>query len=184
VEKETDMMLNAALVPPDWVQEEVDLLTTRVASILGGLEDVAVRPYLLPITGFGNLTSFDARRVLEALVAALGDVREPPMIRFSAPTIAPDGTVRLGISGDVDALADLAGFVPMAVERLRLYVDRRRFWPGLTIGRTDAPASSLDGLRGWIGSDWRASTLSLLRHWDATTAHAEVTVGTGTPIGA
>lgn len=173
------MLLNAAFVPPDWVQEELVALTTRLVPVLGGIEDLAVRPFLLPITGFGNLTTPDAGRVVGALAAALTELEDPaPLVRFSTPTITPGGDIRIGLSGEVERLGELARFVPVAAARLRLYVDRRRFWPGLTLGRTGAPTAALDGLADWVGSDWRAETVSILRRVAAgVTVHAEIGIG-------
>lgn len=176
------MLLSAVLVPPDWVQEEIQTLATRLVPVVGELQQAAVRPFVLPITGFGNLTTPDARRVVETLEAALEDVEVQPLVRFAGPMITADGVVRLGMAGEVDELLDLGRSVPTALGRLRLYVDRRGFWPGLTLGRTTALPSALEGLRAWAGSDWRASTVSILRNGDAATVHAELAVGSATRL--
>lgn len=176
------MLLSAALVPPDWAQEEVQALTTRLVSMVGELQEGAARPFVLPITGFGNLTTPEAKRVVETLEAALEAVEDQPLVRFEGPMITSGGVVRLGMAGEVDQLLDLARSVPAAVGRLRLYVDRRGFWPGLTLGRTTAPPAAVEGLRAWVGSDWRASTVSILRNGNVATVHAELAVGSATRL--
>lgn len=176
--------LSAAITPPREAQQELARLCDAVMAALGGLDDPLVGPVRLPITGFGNVTTPDAGRLVAALAEAVQVVDEALVVRFSGVAVAPDGTVRVGMGGDVDALVELARFVPIVVQRLRLYTDRRRFWPGVVLGRTTADPAALGDLGEWEGSDWAVPAISILRRsGDELVSHVEAAlpVPTATP---
>lgn len=99
------------------------------------LVDVPVEQLRLPITSFGNLTTHDARRLVDALSEAAAD-RGRPAVAFcggGALEFPGDRSVWARLDGDVRALTDLARVVTTTVERLGLFVDRRVFRPMLAV---------------------------------------------------
>ncbi|UMG91476.1 hypothetical protein [Nocardioides sp. TF02-7] len=171
------MMLRAAVVPP---AEALAELTTATADLrrVPGVDAVPPDQLDIPVASFGNLTTADAGRIVEVLRDAF-EGATGPVVRFSGVTLLdpeeqsrsarPRATLVTTLTGDVDPVVDLARFVPEAVARLGLMVDRRRFRPALTLGSVaadDAPrllATALDGVAGWAGREWTVPGLSLLR---------------------
>ena len=175
------MLVHGAIIPPSPVCEALaDVLRSvpeeaEVASVtqhkgrLGRLgrrrdesPDVAAAPMLdrvaparmqLPLTGFGNLTTNDARRLAETLQEA-GAAWSTPRVWFSGGTALDfpgDWSVWAKLDGDVDALAALARGVNQSVERLGYFVDRRQFRPMMSVA-TVTPATTGPFLEGVVGA--------------------------------
>jgi hypothetical protein len=107
------------------------------------LERLPVDRLLLPITGFGNLTTHDADRVAEVIASAAVDWHAPK-VRFAGGTALDfpgDWSVWAKLAGDVDALCDIALGVTKCVETLGFFVDRRQFRPMLSVA-TVTPATT------------------------------------------
>ncbi|RHW27529.1 hypothetical protein D0Z08_07520 [Nocardioides immobilis] len=161
------MLLRAAVVPPDDAVEEL-WTATRALRTVPGVTAVARERLDLPITSFGNLLPPDCVRLARLLRSSF-EGAEAPRLWFDGFRIEDGGEVVVGLSGDVEPIADLARFVPEAAERLRLYVDRRRFRPVIsfaTVAPTPSPAlldAALASVADWAGSPWPVPGLSLLR---------------------
>src|SRR3954447_6042220 len=126
------------------------------------LSHVPVERMVLPITAFGNLTTHDANRMVEAITAeASGWV--PSTVRLAGGTALDfpgDWSVWSRLAGDVDALSAAARGVTHCVERLGFFVDRRQFRPMLSVA-TVTPATTgpylqqvVDALEAFEGEEW------------------------------
>ncbi|WP_457109660.1 2'-5' RNA ligase family protein [Marmoricola sp. URHA0025 HA25] len=127
------------------------------------LEHVPVDVMRLPITGFGNLTTNDANRLVTVLKEAAAGWAAPS-VRFAGGTaldFPDDWSVWAKVDGDVDALMTAARGVPQVVERLGYFLDRRQFRPMLSVATVttattgpylEAVVAALDAFRGeeWI----------------------------------
>jgi 2'-5' RNA ligase len=125
----------------------------------------------LPVTRFGNVTSRDVHRIVEALRHAAAEWA-PPRLRFEGAVALewPGGeSVRAALSGEVDGLTAIARQVPTAVEELGFYVDRRGFRPWVSVGKvTDATTlpfltQLVETVGSYTGPAWPMTHLSVLR---------------------
>jgi len=193
------MLVHGAIVPPRAALEAVDAVIRAVPVPVDGepsppspkgflgrlgrhrvdveapppapamLEHVPVADMLLPITGFGNLTTNDAHKVADTIrAAATGWVA--PTVSFAGGTALDfpgDWSVWARLVGDVDALMTCARGVPQCVEGLGFFVDRRQFRPMLSVA-TVTPATTgpfleavVDALEGFRGEPWTADIVLL-----------------------
>lgn len=116
-----------------------------------------------PITGFGNLTSGDATRLVETLAAAAAAWSAVP-VRFAggaALEFPGDWSVWATLDGDLEALRAIARGVTESVESLGFFVDRRVFRPMLSLATVteattgpylEAVVGALDAFEGeqWV----------------------------------
>jgi 2'-5' RNA ligase len=161
------MLLRASLVPPE---EAVDELWKATSSLrrIPGVNAVAPDRLGIPVAAFGNLAPTDCLRLAQMLRSAF-EGADAPIVWFDGLRLEEGATIALGLGGDVEPLADLARFVPEAVEAMRLFVDRRRFRPWLTFGTVDPAtsptmlAAALQNLADWTGEPWAVPGLSLIR---------------------
>jgi 2'-5' RNA ligase len=174
-DRNTDpVIIRAAIVPPPEVVAELAAATAELRGV-PGVQAVPVDQLDIPVTAFGNLVPADVDRVADLLSAAF-EGAEGPVVRFAGMSISDDpgrrdgaGRVALdtGLAGDVDPVADLAKFVPEAVARMGLFLDRRRFRPAMAFATADPQASQLsavlDRRASWVGSEWSVPGLSLIR---------------------
>jgi 2'-5' RNA ligase len=129
-----------------------------------------------PITGFGNVTTGDALKLTEALIAAAATWARPT-VRFAggaALEFPDDRSVWAKLDGDIASLMTVASGVTQSVERLGFFVDRRKFRPSLSVatitGQTTGPylervVAALDAFRG---EAWTVEHVSLTtRSFDA-----------------
>ena len=117
------------------------------------LEHVGPDSMQLPITGFGNLTTNDARRLVDTLREAAAGW-SAPHVRFAggaALDYPGDWSVWAKLDGDVDALSAMARAVTQSVERLGYFVDRRQFRPMLSVA-TVTPATTGPFLESVVGA--------------------------------
>lgn len=131
------------------------------------LEHVPVERMHLPITGFGNLITNDARRLVQAITEAAA-TWDAPTVRFTGGTALDfpgDWSLWARLEGDVDALGAVARGVTQSVEGLGFFVDRRQFRPMLSVARV-TPATTgpfletvVDALDAFRGEDWTAAIL-------------------------
>ena len=126
------------------------------------LERLPVEEMTLPVAGFGNVTTGDTRRLMEALTAAAADW-VPLRLFFSGAEVrdSPVGrTVAAKVDGDLDAMTSIAHGVTQCVERLGFFVDRRRFHPVLEVARAtstttaDDLAAAVAALESLNGQEW------------------------------
>lgn len=163
------MHLHVGLVPPLPVLLEVDAALAGARRLVepeavrGGLfgrRSVQARPQLvglaldriptedqhLPLAGFGNVTADDARRVSDALTAL---AEGWPRLRLATDgaeiiDIAGGSSLVLRVSGDLEALATIARGIGHCVERIGIYVDRRRFRSHVEIARSFSTTAAAD----------------------------------------
>lgn len=185
------MLLKAAFSPPATARDELRALVTEVSHALPALEPVG-QDFRLPLTTFGNVTVPDAARLEAVLQEGFGGVDDPPTLRFERPALDASGEVRLAMEGDVEVLVDIARTLPFVAARLDLYVDRRRFWPGLAIGRLgegvdlDLAAGRVERWHHWAGTDWTLDGITLLRRTGSGfVVHSEILFcePAGVPLG-
>jgi 2'-5' RNA ligase len=129
------------------------------------LEQVPFERMHFPITGFGNLTTGDSRRLLGAISKAAADWAAPT-VRLAGGTALDfpgDWSVWARAEGDVDALGAVARGVTQSVQALGFFVDRRQFRPMLSVA-TVTPATTgpflesvVNALATFRSEDWTAA---------------------------
>ena len=141
---------------PELVAPELDLVPS---------DDLA-----LPVTAFGNVTTSDAQRIVDAITEQT-EGWAAPTLHFAGGTALDfpgDRSVWAKVDGDVSDLMSIARGVPQSVERLGFFVDRRVFRPMLSVATvtesTTAPDlnSVVDALNDFRGQDWRIDAVVLL----------------------
>ena len=193
------MRLSAAIVPPRSVLEELAEVARldRTAAVpqpaprgllrrLSGrssapapvapvddreLDRPTVDRMYLPITSFGNVTTGDAVKLANALRAEAETWRRPE-VRFAggaALEFKGDESVWAKLDGDIDALMTIGRGVPLLVQRLGFFVDRRQFRPWLSVGtitdHTTAPylQEVVDALDAFEGRTWTVESVVLMK---------------------
>jgi len=125
----------------------------------------------LPVSGFGNVTLADSRRLAAALRTAVASWPRP-QLHFSGATALEwpgDEAVWAKLGGDVDGLMTVARGVPMVVQRLGFFVDRRQFRPWMAVGTINAGTTApyleqlVAALTAHRGSGWVLDHVSLMR---------------------
>lgn len=153
-------------------------------------DDIPISDLRLSIAGFGNVTTGDARRIVERLTAVASQWPTPVVFFSGATTVdfSTDRCVWAKLHGDIDALTSIARSVTQSVEGLGFFVDRRRFHPLLslaygTAAATDADlANIVDALERFRGQDWVVDSLVLTTQvFDG--AHAESREFARIPLG-
>ena len=125
----------------------------------------------IPITNFGNVTLADAR-ALETAIGREAANWPAPKLRFTGGTALEwrgDESVWAKLEGDVDELAQVGKGVPVVVQRLGFFVDRRQFRPWLSVGTiTDATSAPylerlVGALEAFEGQSWVLEQVTVLR---------------------
>lgn len=125
----------------------------------------------LPITAFGNVTRGDSIKLADALRTEAAGWR-PPTVSLAGGTALEfpgDESVWVKLDGDVDGLMAIGRGVPLVVQRLGFFVDRRVFRPWLSIGtitsETTAPflEKVVESLEGYRSRAWTIEHISLMR---------------------
>jgi RNA 2',3'-cyclic 3'-phosphodiesterase len=125
----------------------------------------------LPITAFGNVTRGDSIKLANALRTEAAGWR-PPTVSLAGGTALEfpgDESVWVKLDGDVDGLLAIGRGVPLVVQRLGFFVDRRVFRPWLSIGtitsETTAPflEKVVASLEGYRSRAWTIEHISLMR---------------------
>jgi 2'-5' RNA ligase len=153
-------------VPPQEAVEDLQKGLHRLWE-MPGVTAVAPVQLEIAVAAFGNLLMPDCHRLASRLRSAF-EGADGPVIRFAGVSVAESGAIEVGLAGELEPLADLARFVSEASEKLRLFVDRRRFRPHLRVAAVEpgAPAdrlrSEIGPLVSWSGAPWRVRGLSLL----------------------
>jgi hypothetical protein len=127
-------------------------------------EDLAIEPI-----GFGNLSKDDSDRLIDLLTEAAREWPQPRLQVKGGVALDWEGDdgVWATLEGDVDALKEIARSIPQVVQRLNLYVDRRRFRPLVRLGTitddTSVPylEALLEDLSGFEGATWVQKTLPI-----------------------
>jgi 2'-5' RNA ligase len=169
------MRLLAAVVPPPAVLEDLAGQVRAVGPDSPELDAVPVESLHLRITSFGNVTLADGR-ALHAAIAREAATWKAPELRFAGGTALEwrgDESVWAKLDGDVDSLMQIGRGVPVVVQRLGFFVDRRQFRPWLPVGTitdvTTAPYLErlVAALEGYHGPSWVLDEISILRRLPA-----------------
>ena len=124
----------------------------------------------IPITGFGNVTLGDSVKLADAMRSGAATWRRPE-VRFHGGTALEfpgDESVWAKLTGELDVLMTIAGGVPMVVQRLGFFVDRRQFRPWLSVGTItdDTTAPYLErvvaALEEFEGRQWKVDSVWLM----------------------
>ena len=146
------------------------------------LELISAEQMNLPITGFGNVTPGDARRLTEAISAAAATWASPTVCFTGGTALETPGdrSVWVGLEGDVAELMSVGRGVTQSVEPLGFFVDRRKFRPSMAVAtvteHTTTPylQSVLDALDAFRGQPWAVEDVLLTkRSFDAGLPKAE-----------
>ena len=135
------------------------------------LDRPTVDEMYLPITHFGNVTAGDSVKLANALRAESATWRRPE-VRFrggAALEFPGDESVWAKLEGDIDDLMTIGRGVPLLVQRLGFFVDRRQFRPWLAVGtitdHTTAPylQEIVDALDAFEGRTWTVDSVMLMK---------------------
>jgi len=137
--------------------------------LVPALNRLALDELALPVTAFGNVTTADANRIVDAITEETRGWNAPTL-HFEGGTALDfpgDPSVWAKVDGDVSALAAIAGGVPRSVEHIGFFVDRRVFRPMLAVATvteaTVAPDLNavVDALNRFRGQDWQIDAVVL-----------------------
>src|SRR3712207_6445413 len=141
------MRLEAALLPPPQVQED---LAARIRAVPGTSTQLAAVPaerLYLRLASFGKVTRGDAEALRAALVTELA-ARPPVQLRFAGgKALEPigDDSVWTQLDGDTDAVGDLGQVVVREALKVGFAVDRRISRRLMRVGRVTG-ATTVDYL--------------------------------------
>ena len=140
-----------------------------------GLADVGV-----PLTGFGNVTTNDARRITQALRSACGALGGSIVHLTGCVPLAPPEQALLAVElreppslgavpGAVHPLRTISSTVVRSVEQVGFFCDRRAFRPHVPLGEVtpDATPAYLQSLGraldAHLSDAWEVTHVSVLR---------------------
>lgn len=160
-------MMSTAVVPPEGVLEQLCVLGASLSAI--GISPVPPEEMYVLLARFGNLTEDQVPRLADALANGLAD-SPVATVGFAPPRLVDGQDVFVELTGEVDVVAGLARVVPKIAEKVRLYVDRRIFRPGIVVASVDpadgrplvAERVTYAGAR-WASDPWLAEGVSLVR---------------------
>jgi hypothetical protein len=132
---------------------------------------VAAAGMYLPLAGFGNVTLADSRLLVDALRTEAATLDRPSVCLAggTAMEFPGDDAVWAKLDGDVETVLTISRAVPMVVQRLGFFVDRRQFRPWLAVGTitgtTTAPhlEKVVACLEGYRSESWTVGHISVLR---------------------
>ena len=169
------MRVLAAIIPPAHVLKELAEVVRTAGPDTPELDAVAPESMHIMITNFGNVTLADAR-ALQSAIAREAATWPAPELRFSGGTALEwrgDESVWAKLEGDVDELNQVGRGVPVVVQRLGFFVDRRQFRSWLSVGTitdvTSAPYLErlVGALDAFEGQPWTLEHISVLRRLPA-----------------
>lgn len=126
----------------------------------------------VPMARFGNLTVPESMRLAEEIGADAAGWPAPRLYAEGLGATVTEGSLAVGLHGDVDELTDIARGVTRSVERLGLFVDRRAFRAALVVatvrvGAGPGSSEDVDRVNGVLaahrGAPWIVDHLSLLK---------------------
>lgn len=146
----------------------------RPLTVVVGSPELDIPPLELmhiPITGFGNVTLGDSGTLAAALrdEAAAWAPAQVAIAGGTALEFPGDTSVWAKLDGDLDALTTIGRGVPLVVQRLGFFVDRRQFRPWLSVGtitdETTAPYLErlVAALEAYRSTSWTIDHVSLMR---------------------
>lgn len=154
------------------------------------LDSPDVEDMYIALAGFGNVTLADATKLGAALrpQVAKWSMAELTFSGAAALEFPGDQSVWAKLDGDLDALNAIGKGVPLAVQRMGYFVDRRKFRPWLSVGTitdtTSAPylerlVAALDAFRG---EPWTVDGVSLMKGVPGTDTHRRFEVVEWMPL--
>jgi RNA 2',3'-cyclic 3'-phosphodiesterase len=150
------------------VREDPQQLTESTTHELSSPD---VEDMYIALAGFGNVTLSDATKLAAALRPQVATWSAPQLVFSGAAALEfpGDQSVWSKLDGDLESLNAIGKGVPLAVQRMGYFVDRRKFRPWLPVGTitetTTAPylerlVAALDEFRG---QPWRVEGVSLMK---------------------
>jgi RNA 2',3'-cyclic 3'-phosphodiesterase len=135
------------------------------------LDTVPAAAMYLPLTAFGNVTRGDSLKLADALRTEAATWR-PATVSLAGGTALEfpgDESVWAKLDGDLDALMAVGRGVPMVVQRLGFFVDRRVFRPWLSVGTITSETSApflekvVASLEAYRSRPWTIDHISFMR---------------------
>jgi 2'-5' RNA ligase len=135
------------------------------------LDAPEVHEMYIPLAGFGNVTLGDSVKLADALRPQVATWRRPELVFTGGGALEFQGdlSVWIKLDGDLDGLNAIGRGVPLVVQRMGFFVDRRQFRPWLSVGTitdaTSAPylerlVAALDAFRS---EPWTVESVSLMK---------------------
>jgi 2'-5' RNA ligase len=135
------------------------------------LDTPDVEEMYLPLAGFGNVTLRDSTQLANSLRSEVATWQRAKLVFTGSAALEfpGDTSVWVKLDGDLDALNAIGKGVPLVVQRMGYFVDRRKFRPWLSVGTitdsTTAPflerlVAALDEFRG---QPWTVEGVSLMK---------------------
>src|SRR3954447_13749068 len=165
------MRLEAALLPPREVQEDLAAGIRAVPGTSTQLTPVPAERLYLRLAAFGKGTRGDALALRTALVDDLA-TRPPVRLRFAGGTaLEPigDDSVYAELQGDTDTVAEVGKVVVSEALKVGFALDRRLSRRLVRVGRVtpdttvDYLERALDRLASYAGPWWECREVSLMR---------------------
>jgi hypothetical protein len=159
--------LTASILPPDDV---LDHLSSALHDDLAQTDQIVWEHrsrWRIRLANFGVVVREDAVRVTESLAERITAIGAPSLRLEEIRPLPTDGddSVWVGIGGDADLLAEIAGEIPRWTHEIGFVPDRRRYYGGIRLGRVSASTTVtyLEGLTarfgGYEGPVWTAPEL-------------------------
>jgi 2'-5' RNA ligase len=174
------MLLRAAAVPSLEAREHLAAVVEATVEPGQGVAPIPAERLHVVLAQFGNLPTEEVPRLTTALAEWMPDLGPAPTLRMAGGGVADERSHRVVVarmSGDVGRLSEVARDVGAVAATRRLYVDRRRFQPALSVAALDpgAPADAAAGLLAALetyeGPAWTLAGVSLMRaSWAETAA--------------
>ena len=135
------------------------------------LDTPPVEAMHLPLAGFGNVTLGDSVKLAKALRTEAATWRRPTLTFAGGAALEfpGDESVWVKVDGDLEGLMTISRSVPLLVQRLGFFVDRRQFRPWLAVGKITAATTApylealVQLLENYRGQEWTIDDLALMR---------------------
>jgi RNA 2',3'-cyclic 3'-phosphodiesterase len=135
------------------------------------LDAADIEHMYLPLASFGNVAQRDATQLANSLRPQVATWQRASLVFSGAAALEfpGDQAVWVKLQGDLDALQAIGKGVPLAVQRMGYFVDRRKFRPWLSVGTitdtTTAPYLErlVAALEAFRGQPWTVEGISLMK---------------------
>lgn len=165
------MRMQAVVLPPGEVQEDVAATVASVRGTQEQLDVVPTRLLHLRLANFGKVSLSDAQALHATLGRAVAE-SSPMRLHFRSGTALDpmgDDSAWALLAGDVDQLSALADLVVRSVKRLGFLVDRRLPRTRMRLGRINSATTEpylqrlIERLEAYSGPEWTCRELALVR---------------------
>jgi 2'-5' RNA ligase len=135
------------------------------------LDAPEVHEMYIPLAGFGNVTLGDSVKLADAIRPQVATWRRPELVFTGGGALEFQGdfSVWIKLDGDIDDLNTIGRGVPLVVQRMGFFVDRRQFRPWLSVGTiTDATSAPylerlVGALDAFRGEPWTVEHVYLMK---------------------